>query len=467
MTFTHLCSIFVTLLIMSAAGVYSARYVQSSRDFAVGSRSMGPALVASSVIAGFVGGTCIIGTAQMAFHYGVSGIWFTLGAGAGCLLLGLFLARPLREAEVDTIPQFLQRAYARPVGAWASLFISLGMYIQIIAQLLAAIPLLTSVLPLTPLQSGAVILLLMIGYVIFGGFWGTSLVGFLKTFLICASLFAAGVTGWGLIGGWPGLRAAFVPEPWFNLFPHGLGRELAAGFSVVVGFISTQAYLQPVFASKNGRAARAGVFLVAVLVPLIGVAGVMVGMFMRACAPGIDPGQAVPRFFLDYLPPWFAGVALATLLISLIMTGASLLLSVSIIFTHDVYRELFRSRAKDRELLIVSRALIFILAVVALFFAHSNINTLILKWAFLSMALRGVTIFLPLLGAIFWRGKIHPRAGLRAVSIAPAAAILWSFVFPDGPDPFYIGIALSGAFLAAGLRTQKRGAGQDKPSYPG
>ncbi|MEW6274768.1 MAG: sodium:solute symporter family protein [Bacillota bacterium] len=463
----HLTGILLTFIIVSALGVYSVRYVKSSRDFAVGSRSMGPVLVAASVIASFVGGTSIIGTAQMAFHYGVSGIWFTLGAGISCLIAGLFLARPLREAEVDTIPQFLQRAYARPVGAWASLFISLGMYIQIIAQLLAAIPLLRAILPLNPLQSGAVALAIIIGCVIFGGFWGTSLVGLLKTALLCISLFAAGIAGFGLIGGWPGLRTAFPPEPWFSMFPHGAAAELAAGFSVVVGFVSTQAYLQPIFASKDVRAARAGALLVAVLVPLIGAAGVLVGMFMRVRAPLIDPGQAVPRFVLEYLPPWLGGVAVATLFISLIMTGASLLLSVSIMFTQDVYREFFRRRAKDRELLIVSRTLIFLLAVVALFFTYTNVNSLILKWAFLSMTLRGVTVFLPLLGAIFLRDKIHPRAGLLAVSVAPAAALAWAVAFPGGIDPFYIGIALSAAFLTGGMIFRRKSHAHPKhPDLP-
>lgn len=465
-TVVHLASILITLFVVSAIGVYSVRYVKNSRDFAVGSRSMGPVLVAAAMIAGFVGGTSIIGTAQMAFHYGVSGIWFTLGAGISCLIAGLFLARPLREAEVDTIPQFLQRAYAGPVGAWASLFISLGMYIQIIAQLLAAIPLLTLLLPLTSLQAGAVALALIICYVIFGGFWGTSLVGLLKTALLCLSLFAAGMAGFGLIGGWPGLRAAFPPEPWFSMFPHGVAAELAAGFSVVVGFVSTQAYLQPIFASKNVRAARAGAFLTAVLVPLIGAASVLVGMFMRVRAPLIDPGQAVPRFVLEYLPPWLGGVALATLFISLIVTGASLLLGVSIMFTQDVYRKFFRHLAGDRELLIVSRALIFLLAVAALFFTYTNVNSLILKWAFLSMTLRGVTVFLPLLGAIFFREKIHPRAGLLAVAIAPAAALAWAVAFPGGIDPFYPGIALSAAFLAGGIFRAKSHASAKHADLP-
>ena len=46
-------------------------------------------VVAGIIIGTLVGGSSTIGTAQLAYHYGLSAWWFTLGAGIACLILAL------------------------------------------------------------------------------------------------------------------------------------------------------------------------------------------------------------------------------------------------------------------------------------------------------------------------------------------------------------------------------------------
>jgi len=413
---------------------------------------MGPALVGGSLIGSFVGGTSTIGTAQMAYQYGISAVWFTLGAGLACLVLGLFLVRPLREREVDTVPQFLAGTYGDNVRPWVALYTSAGMFIQIAAQSLAAIPLLTNLFPLSPQWAAVIFTIVLITYVVFGGFWGASLVGILKLVLIYGTLCTAGLLAFKLLGGVPGARLALPAVPWFSMFPRGLGKELASGFSVVVGFISTQTYLQPVFAGKDARSARRGVFLAGLLIPLAGLASAVIGLTMRVARPGINPGDALPLFLVSYLNPWLGGAALATLLISLVLTGAALCLGVGTILAQDIYVR-YRPRAGDGEMLLSSRLLVLLVGVLSLVFVLFNLNTLILQWAFLSMALRGVTVFAPLMGSIFAPGYLKPAAGLIAIVAAPLLALAWAFLFPNAIDPLYLGMGLSVAILVGGSMT--------------
>lgn len=448
-THIHYVSILLTMITVSMVGFYSARYVRTAADFSVGGRRMGSALVGGSLIGSFVGGTSTIGTAQMAYQYGVSAIWFTLGAGLACLVLGLFLVRPLREREVDTVPQFLAGTYGDSVRPWVALYTSAGMFIQIAAQSLAAIPLLTHLFPVSPQWAAVIFTMILITYVLFGGFWGASLVGLVKLILIYATLFVAGVLGYQLLGGYHGARQVFPDMPWFSMFPRGVGKELASGISVVVGFISTQTYLQPVFAGKDARSARRGVFLAGLLIPLVGLASAVIGLTMRAAHPGIDPGSALPLFLVGYLNPWLGGAALATLLISLILTGAALCLGVGTILARDIYGRV-RLRAGDGEMLLSSRVLVLLVGALSLVFVLFNLNTLILQWAFLSMALRGVTVFAPLMGAIFIAGRLKPAAGVGAVVAAPLLALAWAFLFPNATDPLYVGMGLSALILAGG-----------------
>lgn len=446
----HWVSLGVTILLFSLAGFYATRMVKSLSDYLVGGRKLGPALVAGATVGGFVGGTVTIGTAQMAYCYGVSGIWFTLGAGVACLTLYLFLARPLREREVDTIAQFLSRTYGHGATPWVALFVALGMFIQVSVQMVSAVPLLTSILPVKPLTALLFFTLLTIVYVLGGGFWGSSLVGLMKLGMLSLILFASAAAAWGLIGGAQGVSAHFSSHPWLNVFSRGAGLELAGGFSTVVGFISTQACIQPVFAARSVNAARAGALLSALFIPCFGAAGVLVGMYMRWVDPALDPSRALPLFMLGYLPHWLGGAGLATLFISLVLTSSAMALGVSTLFTQDIYARL-RPGSGSGERLFAARLAVIFTSLLGCLCAYFMLGDLILDWTYLSNALRGVTVFIPLVAAVFMGRWVAAGAGVWAVSVPPLLTVAWAVFFPGHLHPLYAGLSASFLIIAAGM----------------
>lgn len=449
----HLLSMAAVLLLVTAVGIYSGRKIKSAADFATGGRSAGSVLVAATIMGTLVGGASTIGTAQLAFRYGFSAWWFTLGGGIACLILGLGLAKPLWESQHETIPELLGVAYGGHTAVAASVFSSVGTFLNLVAQLLAAVALLTSMLTIPPWLAATVAGALMTAYVIFGGVWGTGLVGFTKLVLLYGSLLVTGVTAYHLTGGWGALHATFPSFPWFSLFGRGATTDLAACFSLVVGVLSTQTYIQAIFSGRNVKAARQGALLSAFLIPPAGIPGILVGLFMRANFPDLDPGQALPVFILRFLPPWLAGAALATLLVAVVGTGAGLALGISTMFTKDIYQRYFADRATAGRSLMVARLVILI--VVALSVAivlNGNLGSLILEWTYLSMGLRGATICLPLLAALLLRGKINPAAGQWAVVLGPLSAILWKLTGAT-LDPLYPSLLVSLAVLGWGYHS--------------
>lgn len=443
-------SIGVVLTVISGVGLYSTRLVKSSSDFIIGGRKLGSLMVCAGIIGAFAGGTVTIGTAQMAYEYGISGLWFTLGAGAACLILSLFLARPLREKKVDTVSQFLSGFYGGGVAPWVALFISLGMYIQLTVQMLASVPLLTAMFPIST-AAGLVLFAIFSALLILGGgFMGTTMVGMLKLLLLTFTLFAAGIMSWASFGGVSGMGRHFTDLPWFSMFPRGTFRELAGWMSVVVGFISTQAFMQPVFAGKDVRSARTGSLMAAVALPCYGLAGVAVGMYMRAAHPGIDPAAALPLFMLYHQPSWLGGMGVATLLISLVLTASALALGVATLLSRDLYL-LVRPSAPDSEQLAVARLVILITLASGCLFSFHILGDLILDWTYLSNALRGVTVFLPLVGAVFLSRRLSPRAGVPAVTLPPLFTIGWALFAPGGVHPLYVGLPVSLLVMALGI----------------
>ncbi len=439
----HIGGILATLALVSAVGLYAGSKVKTAADFSTGGRSVSSSVVAGAIMGTLVGGASTIGTAQLAFQYGFAAWWFTLGAGIACAILGIGMVRPMWESKVETLPQYLVKTYGTAMGPISSIFTSLGMFFSMIAQVLSFCALVTTLYPMDPTLAAGFGILLVLAYVLFGGVWGTGLTGIVKLLLLYVAMLSCGIAAYSMSGGWSGLSGSFPSYPWFSLFGRGVSRDLAAGFSLVVGVLSTQIYFQALLSARSTREARKSAFISALLIPPIGIGGILVGLFMRANFPQTVSSEVLPLFVLKFLPPILAGVVLATLLISVVGTWAGVTLGISTMLTKDLYQRFLRPQAGSGEALLVQRAVIVGLCLVALVFVSGNAGSLILSWSFMAMGLRGCTVLFPLLGAMFFPGRVTPQAGIVAALLGPLVNVVWKLVFPTGLDPLYPGLLVS------------------------
>jgi SSS family solute:Na+ symporter len=439
-TLTHVISFVITLMAVTAVGVYSGRKVKTSKDFISGGRNSSPLMIGGAIMGTLVGGASTIGTAQLAFEYGLSAWWFTLGSGIACLFLGLFLASPLRKLEADTIPAILGDTYGPWARIYSALFSSIATFISVVAQVLAAIALITALFPMNNITAAIITIVLISTYVFFGGIWGSGMVGFVKLILLSTAMIVSGMLVFKLVGApWVIIRT-FPKDPWLNLLGRGPKEDLGAAFSMLVGVVSTQTYMQALFSAKNAAAAKKGALMSAFLIPPIGIAGVLVGLFMKIKHPSIQSANALPLFVMQYLPPWMAGSVYAILVVTIVAAGAGLCLGVSTLIKEDVM-SYFIKNITDKKSLLLHRAITLATACLTILFINGGLMGLIMKWSFLSMGIRGATIFFPLLGAIFLKGRISPRAGLAAILVSPMIVLIWPLIFPNGLDPLFPGLA--------------------------
>ena len=92
----------------------------------------------------------------------------------------------------------------------------------------------------------------------------------------------------------------------------------------------------------------------------------------------------MPAFILQYIPPWAGGIFLAGLFISIIGTGAGLVLGVSTMISQDIFKKLINKDASDRTVLVFLRFSVAFVSGITLLFVAGNMNSMILKWSFLS-----------------------------------------------------------------------------------
>lgn len=446
----------LTLALIVGISLRTGRKVRSSSDFSVGGRQAGPLIVAGTIMGTLVGGASTVGTAQLAFSYGFSAWWFTLGAGIGCLVLALFFVRPLRASGKETLTQIIAAEYGGAAKALSGISVSIGIFLNIIAQVLAGVALLKSLLGLSPLSAAFITALCMGALVFFGGVWGAGASGSAKIILLYVSVASGGLIALSLAGGWKGLSANFPRFPWFSLFGRGGVTDLSAGFSLLIGVLSTQTYAQAVISGRDSTSAVKGTLASAVLIPPIGLAGIVIGLFMRSVHPEIDPASAFSLFVVSYLPSWLGGIVLAALFVAVAGTGAGLALGIGVIAAKDMYAGNIDPAASDKKILGVSRATIALVLLGAVFFISGNLKSLILQWSFLSMGLRGAAIFAPLCGALFLKGRVSRGFAASSIVAGPLVMLVWKILLPGKLDPLLPAVAANIIFLAAGIRRRAR-----------
>ncbi len=437
---TFYLSIIITLIITGILGYIGKLKVQHSKDFIAGGNKLGITGVTGALMGSIIGGASTVGTAQMAYNRGIGAIWFILGVCISSILLGLLYSKYVKNKTINTIPQIIGNTYGKKARIFASVFLSLGMFIHINGQVISVIALFTSVLNINVVASAYIIISLLIVYVVFGGFWGSTFVGIIKTVLLYSTSLISGYIIIFKLNGVNQVLSCFSFNPWFNLFSRGLYEDLASGLATITGVLSTQTYFQAIMSGENSRVSRYSAFITSALVFPIGCICTLIGMYMRIHHPNIIPREAFPLFLIDHLNPILSGVSIATVLISSMATAAGLSLGIATMFVKDFYNNIKSENSDDKKQIALLRMSIVFIGCMTLIVVLNNRNSMILDWGFLSMVFRATPIFIPLVGALAFKSRINTKLGLYAIIAAPITSILWIFIGFNKISSLYIGL---------------------------
>ncbi len=424
----------------------------------------GPGIVTGILIGTLVGGSSTVGTAQLAFHYGLSAWWFTLGGGLACLALALFYVKPLRCSGCMTLAAILGKEYGGTVDVVASVLNSVGTFINVISQLLAGTAVIAVVFPdLGIVAQLAITAGFMAVYVIFGGSQGAGIVGLVKAVLLYASMLGCAWMVLHLTGGAAGFKTLLhsidTDVRLTSLFARGLGTDGGACLSLILGVLTTQTYAMALMSAKSDRAARSGALAGALLIPPIGVGGILVGLYMRANFPDIAAKTALTSFVLDQLPGLPGGVVLGTLFIAVVGTGAGLAMGISTVVRRDILMHFFPKLGSDaKKNMRLNYIIILLILCLACCLSTGKLGDTILTFAFMSMGLRGAVVFAPLLFALACPGRVNERWALAAIIAGPAVVLLCGTILPlpGGVDALFAGVGVSLLCCLVGMAVGRR-----------
>lgn len=451
-------SAFVTMGAFVAAGILTgkSRGGQKTGDFALGGRKSSAAGVAGVLLGALVGGASTVGTAQMAYRFGMPAIWFTLGGGIGCLLLGLRFAGPIRGSGITTISDYLEKSYGSAGGKMSlisALSSSAGTFFSVCAQLLSCVALLHGSFPIPAWLASIISAAMILGFIVTGGLKSFSKLGTAKIVLLYAALLfcaaSAAADGWT-----PAAILSVLPaRQWLNAFGRGFAIDAGALISMVVGIFTTQIYIQSLAAAKDAKAARTGALASGLLMPPMGFLGVWIGLSVRARGIEIPANQTLTWFIMNTFQPLTAGVIWAGVAITVIGCAAGLLLGVATNISRNILPRLSPFKHCG-DSAFAQRSIIAALLTLAALFGIYGKNTMILELSYMSMGLRGAGTFFPFVAAMLRPGLVSPKWALASSAGGLIGMLAWALASMPG-DPLFAGLAVSGACVLCGGKKAK------------
>ena len=147
------------------------------------------------------------------------------------------------------------------------------------------------------------------------------------------------------------------------------------------------------------------------------------------------------------------GAALGGIVLGIIGSIAGLSLGVGTMVARDVLEPILKIRSEQGKLTLMRVSVVGAI-IIAMLIAITHKDSQILFWNYLSMALRGCGIFIPLTLAIFRPRAISPHWALASMMLSLGSAILAGLVH-TAMLPIFVGLGVSLTVVLMGMSWKK------------
>ena len=346
---------------------------KTSQDYFLASKSLAWWAIGSSIIASNISAEQFIGMSGSGFAIGLGIASYEFVAAASLIFVAVFFLPIYLRANIYTMPQFLEFRYDKRVKTIMAFFWMLVfIFVNLTSILYLGALALNKIMEIDMIWSIVALAVFAGIYSIYGGLKAVALTDFIQViFLIGGGLLTTFVAldayaeGSGIVVGFKKLLAE-VPEkfdmilskddPNYRYLP-GIGVILGGMWvSALYYFGCNQYIIQRALAAKSLPEAQLGLVfagLLKILLPLIVVIPGIIAFAMHA--PLEKPDQAYPWLMHNFIPTGVKGIAFAALVAAIVSSLASMVNSISTIFTMDIYKEYIAKGASEKRLVRVGR----------------------------------------------------------------------------------------------------------------
>jgi len=477
------------IAVVIGIGIYYAKRANESSDnFIIGGRSIGPWVTAMGAEASDMSGWLLMGLPGVAYFYGLSdAFWTALGLLIGTYLNWLFVAKRIRHfseiaGDSITIPDFFSNRFhekKKVILTIAALFILIFFTVYAASCFVTVGKLFSTLFGLKYQYMMIAGALFVIAYTFIGGFLAESASDFMQGIVMIIALTMALVVGVFQAGGIDTIvdNARQIPGflDFFGMASPTLGadgKQLVEagkpvfsapspyGWLVIVstmswglGYFGMPQVLLKFMGIRNPRELKLSRRIATIWVIISMGAALLIGLVGRVLFPAnlLTHGEAENIFILTsttYFIPLFAGLVMAGILAATISSSDSYLLISATAFSKNIYQGILKKEASDRAILVATRATLIVISILAMIIALDE-NSVIFKVVSFAWAGFGATFGPLMLFSLFW--KRTTRAGAIAGMLAGGGMVfVWKLLVRPLGGAFNI-YELLPAFVASTL----------------
>ena len=408
--------VIVYLLVTIGIGLYAAKRVRNTADFAIAGRHLPLIMIVTTTFATWFGSETVLGIPAKFIENGLGGVVEDpFGAGTCLILVGLFFAGKLYRMTLLTISDYYRERYGRGVEVVCSLIIMVS-YLGWVSAQVTALGLVFNLLSggAISIPVGMVIgVASILAYTLFGGMWSVALTDFIQMIILVAGLsiiavFAADMAGGaGKVIDFASSKELFKfwPEPTFT----DIAFFLAAAVTMMLGSIPQQDVFQRVMSANSESAARKGAviggvcYILFAFVPMFIVASALLVMPDKAAALlKDDPQKVMPTLVMEQMPFVMQVLFFGALLSAIKSTASATLLAPSVTFTENIWRQ-FRPHSSDHQQLRTMRITVLVFSLFVLAYAIYMQGTSIYEMVSGAYQVTLVGAFIPLVFGLYWQ----------------------------------------------------------------
>lgn len=460
MTTANIC-IMITIAVYLGSvlgiGFYFARKSESSADFYLGGRKLGPFVTAMSAEASDMSSYLLMGLPGLAYLSGAAEVgWTVIGLAAGTYLNWLFTAKRLRrytqETGSFTLPQFFSNRFRdeKHILTMIAALIIIIFFIPYTASGFAACgKLFSSLFGIDYMKAMIISAIVIVGYTAAGGFLAASTTDFIQSIIMTiAIVFVLGfstISAGGLgavienaktLPGYFSLTSTYVDADGVSA-PYGF-LQIITTVSWGLGYFGMPHILLRFMAIEDENKLKLSRRVASVWVVIAMAIAVMIGIVGRALsANGIveqlsgNTTETIIVRIADLLssygifPALMAGLILAGILASTMSTADSQLLAASSGVSQNILQEALHLNLSDRASMLAARLTVVIIAVLGVFIAK-NPDSSVFGIVSFAWAGFGASFGPIIICSLFWKRTTLPGA-IAGMIAGGAFVFIWKY----------------------------------------
>jgi len=444
---------------------YAKRASESSGNYLIGGRSLGPWVTAMAAEASDMSGWLLMGLPGVAYWCGLGeAVWTAIGLLIGTYLNWLFVAKRLRTYsqianDSITIPDFLSNRFKEKkkiILTIAALFILVFFCVYAASCFVTVGKLFSTLFEVEYVYMMLLGALFVVAYTFIGGFLAESASDFMQGIVMFIALGVVLISGTIKVGGIseiienvksiPGFLDFFGvanPKTVDGVQQVSAGKPLFDGavkygplviistLSWGLGYFGMPQVLLKFMAIKNPNELKISRRIAAVWCAISLFAAVFIGVIGRVLYPdALLTASSSERIFIlmsgSFFIPLIAGLVMAGILAATISSSDSYLLIAASAFSKNIYHGILKKDATDKEVLVMSRITLIIVAIIAAIIALDE-NSVIFKVVSFAWAGFGATFGPIMLFSLFWK-RVTREGAVAGMVTGGAMVFIWKLL---------------------------------------